>query len=224
MVGDYGFATPGLLRDWLGWIVLAHAITLDSRFADLFGSPSWELGPVEHQIVSVGVSQIAVVSVSVFFADTPSRGEFGGHGGSGELVAVEGPAAAWGGGSCCSGGLRWGWGGRRACGWGGVGGWGVFLVVSEVGDDDRESDDDDAHGDDDDAGCGLACGCWWWVGLVLGLWWVAGVAGSGLGVDGSGLGWLAWVGVLGHGVPPVLGCVLTVTGGWVAVVVAGWCC
>ena len=148
------------------------------------------------------IDDFTVVIGAVVRADLPSGWELGGHGGSGELVAVDGPAAAWGGGW---GGLCW----CGCCAGGGVGG-GVVSGGDEVDDGDCEGYEEDAHGGEDDGGLGVTLGRWLlWVGL--GLW----VGRTGLaGVVGLvwGVGWAA-----GLGVARASGWCLAVVGGlsWV---------
>ena len=179
-VGKDGFTSPGLSGYRLNGVILSHAIAIDSRSTDRFGiSFCWELSPVGYRIVISRVYQVAVVVGSIEFCGLPSLGELGGHVGSGELVAVDGPAAA--------GGL--GWGGLCWCGVG----CGVVSGGDEVGDGDCEGYEEDAHGGEDDGGLGVTLG-WWllWGGLVLG------VCRAGLaGVVGLvwGVGWAAGLGV-----------------------------
>ena len=135
-------------------------------------------------------------------------GELGGHGGSGELVAVDGPAAAWGGGW---GGLCW----CGCCAGGGVGS-GVVFGGGEVDDGDHEGYEEGGHGDDD-AGCGVVFGGWWGRGGWL--LWVGLVGGLGLWVGGA---WLAWEGLVwGVGGAAWLGLGVARAGGWCLAVVGG---
>ena len=185
-IGKDGLPTPDLSRDRLYRVVRGSSHLADHFLARFLGC-SRHINPVFDSTFAFVFNDVSVVAGAILFADSPSWGELGGHGGGGELVAVDGPAAAWGGGwgrlEACSWCCAWCW----CCAWGGV-----VLGGGEVDDGDCEGYEEGAHGDDD-PGFGFVCGWRWRGGRLL---WVGLAGGLGLWVGGAWLGWLAWEGLV----------------------------